>query len=345
MIIDKATIKLHGQTRQQQQTQSAERLEMWVNRRTETPAKAASDIMDISDVAKTPAAESRHLDLDKRLDAFQNLTYQIIKRVFKAITGRDFKLFSPEELKAQAEDVSYQEPLQAPLASEGPGSSGSGLVYQRSVSYSESQTMTFNAEGSITTKDGQNINFSVSLNMSRSFYAESNLEIRAGDAAKIDPLVINFDGNAAELSSTHFQFDIDANGSLDQIALLKPGSGMLALDKNQDGTINDGSELFGPKSGNGFADLAAYDEDSNQFIDEGDTIYQQLRVWQRYEDGSEQLLALGDKKIGAIFLGHITTPFQLKSSDNTSLGEVASSGVYLKEDGTAGSVQQINFTV
>ncbi len=142
------------------------------------------------------------------------------------------------------------------------------------------------------------------------------------------------------------QFDIDANGSLDKIATLKSNSGMLALDKNQDGKINDGSELFGSISGNGFAELAKDDEDNNQFIDEADSIYKQLRIWQRYADGSQQLIALGEKNIGAIFLGHITTPFQLKAEENNpSLGEVASSGIYLNGNGQVGTVQQINFTV
>ncbi|WP_198159248.1 hypothetical protein [Methylomonas lenta] len=142
------------------------------------------------------------------------------------------------------------------------------------------------------------------------------------------------------------QFDIDANGSLEKIATLKSNSGMLALDKNQDGKINHGSELFGPISGNGFAELANYDEDNNPFIDEADSIYKQLRIWQRHADGSQQLLALGEKNIDAIFLGHITSPFQLKAEENNrSLGEVASSGIYLNGNGQVGSVQQINFTV
>jgi hypothetical protein len=346
MIIDSAAIKLHGQHQQQQQTKRSESLQLWVNQPTPPPGKTAKDKLDLSGAAaKAPAAQSREMDLEKRLDSFQSLALQIVKRMFKEMTGRDFKLFSPEELQAEADQVSYQEPQQPPSqVVEGQASTGTGLIYQRSMSYAESETTTFNAEGSITTKDGKSIDFSVSLSMSRSFYTESNLTIRAGDAAKTDPLVINFDGNAAELSSTKFQFDIDANGSLDQIALLKSGSGMLALDKNRDGVINDGSELFGPKTGDGFGELAAYDVDKNQFIDEADPIYQQLRIWQRFEDGSQQLMALGDKNIGAIFLGHVSTPFQLKTADNASLGEVASSSVYLKEDGSAGSVQQINFT-
>ncbi len=345
MIIDSAAIKLHSQHQQLQQTKRTESLEFWANRSADPPAKPVADKLDLSAAAaKAPATQSRHMDLDKLLDSLDSLTLQIIRRMVKALTGHDFELFSPEELQAEAEQVGYLEPRQPPMPANAQGLAGMGLVYERSISYSESETTTFDAEGSITTKDGKSIAFSVSLNMSRSFYMESNLGIRAGDAAKTDPLVINFDGNAAELSGTRFEFDIDADGSLDQIAVLKPGSGMLALDKNQDGVINDGSELFGPKTGDGFSELSAYDDDKNQFIDEADAIYQQLRIWQRFEDGSQKLMALGDKNIGAIYLGHVSTPFQIKMADNAALGEVASSGVYLTEDGGAGSVQQINFT-
>ena len=181
--------------------------------------------------------------------------------------------------------------------------------------------------------------------MSRNYVEESNLIVRAGDAKKIDPLVINFDGKGAELSQTKFTFDLDSNGSEEQLASLKSGSGFLALDRNGDGTINNGSELFGPNSGKGFAELARFDEDGNHFIDEGDSIYNKLRIWSFNEDGSSQLVALGDNQIGAIFLGHLTTPFQLKDEKNNPLGEIANSGIYIKENGQTGVVQEINLTV
>ena len=82
-----------------------------------------------------------------------------------------------------------------------------------------------------------------------------------------DPLVINLDGNIAELSDQTFLFDLDGDGEMDEISELSAKSGFLALDKNGDGTINDGTELFGTRSGNGFQDLSAYDTDHNGFID------------------------------------------------------------------------------
>ena len=341
MIVDNAAVKMQSDHQQQQRIQRVETLKITRNRPELKSERSNADNLKLSDAGKAIGTQKNKVDLDRQPGAMHSLTMQIVRRMLKEITGQELNVFSPDELQGKVGEVSYQEPIQAPVQAT---DNSVGLVYQRSMSYFESESMSFNAEGSITTKDGQNIAFSVSVSMSRSFYVESNLSVRTGNEAKTDPLVINFEGNAAELTTTHFEFDIDANGSLDQIAMLKSGSGMLALDKNQDGVINDGSELFGPRTGNGFEELAAYDEDNNQFIDEADSIYKQLRIWLRHSDGSQQLMALGEKNVGAIYLGHLTTPFQLKDENNASLGEVASSGIYLTEQGSVGTIQQINFT-
>jgi len=100
------------------------------------------------------------------------------------------------------------------------------------------------------------------MTMSREFSQETNLTIRAGDALK-DPLVINLTGAPVALSQDKFAFDLNADGQNEQIGMVKSGSGFLVLDKNHDGIVNDGSELFGPTSGNGYQELAAYDGDKN----------------------------------------------------------------------------------
>ncbi len=337
MIIESATINMQSAHHFLQSSRYAESFRAIRSEGVESTVRPpANDRLTLSKAV----AESREstLDLDRQPDAMHSLMMQIIRRMVKEITGKELKLFSPADLQGKADEVRFQVPAQAQPNRD------SGLVYEQSFSYFESENTSFSAEGSIKTKDGQSIDFSVSLSMSRSFYFESNQSIRLGESAKTDPLVINFDGNAAELSNTFFEFDIDADGKANQIAMLKPGSGLLALDKNQDGVVNDGSELFGPASGNGFEELAAYDEDNNHFIDEADSIYQRLRIWFRHSDGTQQLLALGQKNVGAIYLGHVSTPFQLKAED-TSLGEVATSGIYLSEQGEVGTLQQINFTV
>jgi hypothetical protein len=221
---------------------------------------------------------------------------------------------------------------------------GWGVAYDYHERHYEYESTTFQAEGVIATEDGREIDFSVELGMTREFMSEHHVSLRAGDALK-DPLVINFDGTAAELTQTKFAFDIDADGSEDQISFVTPGSGFLALDENNDGTINDGSELFGALSGNGFAELAAFDDDANGWIDENDQVYNRLRIWTKDAEGGDHLVALGQQGVGAIYLGHVNTPFDIKDEDNQLQGQVKSSGLFLHEDGRVGTVQQLDLVV
>ena len=341
MIIKNSAIQLTSQHQFLKSSQESESLRIW-----KTEAQPA-DTLSLSDSAQALKTDKQSLDLSGALDANDSIKFLIVKRMVKAITGQDFKLLSPAALKSDTDVELSNVAIEAtpPPENQQP-SAGFGLVYEHHTVYQESESSSFSATGTIQTQDGKSIEFSVKLNLSREFRLETNLTITAGDSEKkVDPLVINFDGNAAELSQTRFEFDIDANGTPEQIAALRPGSGYLAMDKNQDGVINNGSELFGPNSGNGFAELAKYDSDNNSFIDEADPIYNSLRIWQRHEDGSQQLIALGDKNIGAIYLGHATTPFQLRTADNKSLGEVTDTGVYLMENGKTGTIQQINLSV
>ena len=91
--------------------------------------------------------------------------------------------------------------------------------------------------------------------------------------------------------------------------MLSKGSGYLALDTNADGIINDGSELFGTQSGNGFKDLLSHDEDGNGWIDEADSIFQKLKIWTMDENGVSTLLDLAEAGLGAIYLGYENTEF------------------------------------
>ncbi|HEX3048491.1 MAG TPA: hypothetical protein VHY08_27325 [Bacillota bacterium] len=220
-----------------------------------------------------------------------------------------------------------------------------GLFFtERRETYRESEQMSFTANGIVKTADGKEIDFSVALNMSREFATEK-LTITLEEGRLKDPLVINFDGPAAALTETKFSFDLDNDGALDQISFLKSGSGFLALDQNQDGLINNGGELFGTASGNGFADLLKYDSDQNGWIDENDSIFEKLRIWTKNENGEDMLFALGQKGVGAIYLGNIDTQFSFKDAANQTQGQLRRTGVFLKEDGTAGTVQQIDLVV
>lgn len=206
----------------------------------------------------------------------------------------------------------------------------------------EYECSSFSSCGNITTADGREIDFSLSLQMERSYSASREYTLEK-QVKLTDPLVLNFAGESASLSDETFSFDLDVNGDRELISYLNSNSAFLALDKNKDGEINDGSELFGSLSGDGFADLAAYDLDGNNYIDEADAIFSDLQLW---APGTDSLLvSLAEKDVGAIYLGSTETPFDLKNSENQEKGRVRSTGVYLTEAGDVGTVQQVDMAV
>lgn len=207
----------------------------------------------------------------------------------------------------------------------------------------EYECSSFSSCGKVTTADGQEIEFGLNLEMERSYSATREFEMTK-TVEFTDPLIINFEGNYADLSDEKFEFDLDADGDQELISYLSSSGGMLAIDKNQDGVINDGTELFGALSGNGFADLAQYDEDGNNYIDEADSVFDDLLIWNKTAD-QDSLQTLAEAGVGAIYLGSTETPFDLKGEDNQHNGQVRSSGFYLTESGDVGTVQQVDMVV
>jgi hypothetical protein len=224
---------------------------------------------------------------------------------------------------------------------------GFAIEYDRHESYTEAEQMSFSASGVVQTADGRSIGFSLSLSMARYYHEESDVSVRLGSARNTgDPLVINFNGSAAQLADQRFSFDLNADGTAsEQINFLGNGSGFLAFDRNGDGKINDGSELFGARTGDGFAELAALDSDRTGWIDENDDVYSQLSIWIKNASGADILRSLKEADVGAISVSRVATPFSIKDANNDLQGQVRTSSVYLQESGGVGSIQQIDLTV
>jgi hypothetical protein len=180
--------------------------------------------------------------------------------------------------------------------------------------------------------------------MSRSYYEQTSLTIRMGDAAKVDPLVVVMNGGTPSLSRNKVDFDLNSDGVAEQIAFAAGGSGFLALDRDGDGAITNGSELFGPQSGDGFMELRVYDLDHNGWIDEADDAFGRLSILSLSESGEKTLVKLADVGIGAIYLQEVGTPFEIKDTADT-YGEIRSSSFYLRENGTAGTIHHIDLSL
>jgi len=221
---------------------------------------------------------------------------------------------------------------------------GFGGFYDSSSFYSEQESTSFQTTGTVVTSDGRQIDFNVSLEMTRSFESYASTHMEFGMPKICDPLVINLDMGAAEVTDQKFLFDIDADGEMDEISMLAKGSGYLALDKDGNGKIDDGSELFGTASGDGFSDLEEYDIDKNGWIDEADEIFDKLRIWTKDQNGNDKLIKLKDAGVGAISLQNVNTQFALNSSkENQSNAYIRKTGIFLYETGGVGTVQHLDF--
>jgi Ca2+-binding RTX toxin-like protein len=132
-----------------------------------------------------------------------------------------------------------------------------------------------------------------------------------GAMTRLSPLVLDLDGDGVATDLTHAYdggrvfFDIDADGFAERIGWVKADDGLLAMDVNGNGRIDDITELYGDDQMPAFqklrlldtngdsridlSDLAATDTNGDGQIDAADGPYARLRVWQdANQDGITQ---------------------------------------------------------
>ena len=353
MRIDSSSLQFESTHTASQHHEISEYLRMWSgNRRPDFErngnawglTRNPTERVDISDAGRAAQA-SETSAVEESLDAAENdPTLSMIRRLLAMLTGEEVRVFNAKELQHDAATS-----VKAPTGPEQAPSqrAGFGVEYDYHESYTEVEQTTFAASGVVQTADGREISFNLSLSMARSYHTETDISLRLGDARqKSDPLVINFSGNAAQLTDQRFSFDLNSDGTAsEQINFVTSGSGFLAFDRNGDGVVNNGSELFGTKTGDGFAELALLDTDRNGWIDENDAAYAQLSVWTKDSMGADTLRSLQETDVGAISLARVATPFDIKDESNALQGQVRASGIYLQESGGVGSIQQVDLTV
>jgi len=108
-------------------------------------------------------------------------------------------------------------------------------------------------------------------------------------AARLTPLALDLDGNGVRTLSANAGavFDVNADGRAESVGWLSTSDAWLALDRNGNGLIDDGSELFGSgtslpdssKALDGFAALRVLDGNQDGTIDAGDAAFGKLSVW------------------------------------------------------------------
>lgn len=267
----------------------------------------------------------------------------IERLITEVLSGKKIRVLRLEELRGDNPDAAPGDA--GDLDGSPSASQGWGLDYSHTEEYAERETVTFDARGVVTTSDGRRLAFTLHLEMDREYVERSEVRIRAGDALK-DPLVINLDGSAVSLAGSRYAFDLDGDGVEESIPGLAPGKGYLALDLDANGVIDDGRELFGPSTGDGFSELSALDEDKNGWIDEADKAFGMLRVMSFDGSGARVVSSLADVGVGALSTGSLPTPFDMKDPvTGERHGRVRATGLYIAENGAVGTLQQLDLVV
>ncbi len=177
-----------------------------------------------------------------------------------------------------------------------------------------------------------------------------------------DPLVIDLGKKGIELTNVDggVHFDLDKNGFAEKTAWIGTEDGFLALDRNGNGIIDDGGELFGDQvdldgrlAASGFEALKQLDDNVNSetseigdgVIDKNDSRFSDLRVWidanHNGKTDSGELKTLDELGITSISLNH-TNKNVVDSQTGTIVTELS---VVTFKDGSTSEISEHWFEV
>ena len=189
----------------------------------------------------------------------------------------------------------------------------------------------------------------------KAMQGESGNYDRAGKAQPPrDPLIIDLGESGIELRSLEHgvNFDLDNNGFAEKTAWIGTEDGFLALDRNGNGNIDNGGELFGDqvilkdgsKSASGFEALAELDDNSDGIIDNNDAAFSNLRVWidanHNGKSESNELKTLNETGVVSISLEHSEVSI-VDEETGTRIAESAS--VTINKNGAVSTVDISEF--
>lgn len=170
----------------------------------------------------------------------------------------------------------------------------------------------------------------------------------------VDPLILDLNGNGIETNGLEegVKFELNTSGLQVKTGWVSSNDGLLVWDRNNDGHINDASELFGNHvlmndgsiSQNGFTALSDLDTNKDNIVSSDDEAFKNLRVWRDLnQDGISQqneLFTLNDLDIKSLNLNY--------SDVNTNLANgniISQTGTYEKNDGSSHVMGDVNFAI
>lgn len=204
------------------------------------------------------------------------------------------------------------------------------------------ESLEIRTAGTVVTDDGREVEMRMQLNIQNEEISSESFLAERITARFVDPLVLSFDDGLAVLDDSEFCFDLNCDGEAEELSSLKSGSGFLVFDQNNDGIVNDGNELFGPRTGAGYEELYIFDEDGNNWIDESDPIFDKLQLWMGAGQDDGELISLKEAGVGALSLASVDAHFNLKDYEGRVVGQVNQAGLFIMEDGNVHPMSEID---
>ena len=182
-------------------------------------------------------------------------------------------------------------------------------------------------------------------------YCDSWMPHYLGNCNPSSPLVLDLDSDGIEVDGIAY-FDHEGNGWAEASRWSSEDDGVLVWDRNGDGKINDGTELFGNnfvltngnEAENGFAALAELDENGDGVVDAVDAHWDDLQIlrWRdsngngMVDDGEKYLVSLQSQNIDSLRLAYRDSDFV-----DTSGNEHRQVGSYTRTDGTTAEMTDV----
>ena len=164
----------------------------------------------------------------------------------------------------------------------------------------------------------------------------------------LSAILLDLDGDGLEAKragKSKARFDMNGDGLRDDTGWMSGGDGMLVIDRDKDGVINQASEFsfLSEKEGakNSWEGLAALDSNKDGKLDKADTRFGELKVWaDRNGDGisqADEIKTLADLDIAEIGLRSSATSDSVKVGRNLAL----STATYKRENGATATIGNV----
>ena len=223
MIIQQSNVGMASQHQAMQRLQQSEQLQSWFGPR---PQQAEGNrggervslsprgqaIAQQAHAANEARQAQRVRSKDENEDEQLDPKLLLIKQAIESLTGQEIKLVNLQDFALDAQrSVSASESASQQIQA------GYGMEYSYQASYTETESLDFSASGTVKTADGRELQFNLEISMERSFSFQTSQQIQIGNALqqKKDPLVLNVNAPAAQLTDQKFDFDVDSDGKAD----------------------------------------------------------------------------------------------------------------------------------